>query len=539
MTPDMAENNTPNSASSSPRKASSARGGAALVAIGILLSRVMGLVRQKIFAFYFGNSDLGDAFYAALKIPNFSQNLLGDGVLSASFIPVYSKLLAEGKDQEADRVAGIIGSLLAVLNAIIVAIGVVATPWMIDLIAPGFHGEKRELTIRLVQIFFPGTGLLVMSAWCLGILNSHRRFFLSYAAPVIWNVTIILALMIFGTRVSHETLVIYTAWGVLAGSFLQFLVQIPTVIKCAPDLRWSLTTTSDPVRQVIKSFTPVVTSRGVVQLSAYIDNILASLLPSGAVASLAYAQSLYMLPISLFGMSVSAAELPAMSGAIGSDAEIAVHLKKRLAGGLRQIAFFVIPSVVGFWTVGDVIVGALYRGGEFGADSVNYVWGVLAGSTVGLLAGTLGRLYSSAFYSLKDTRTPLKFAVIRVILTTILGWICGLYVPGWLGVDASWGTMGLTASAGMAGWVEFWLLRRALFQKIGEIRFPPGFLEKAWAAAVIAGGVAWGIKTFFNHNHPLIALGFVMAGFGAVYFSLTAAFGIEESKRYLRKFKRF
>ncbi len=510
-----------------------------MVAIGILLSRIMGLVRQKIFAFYFGNSDLGDAFYAALKIPNFMQNLLGDGVLSASFIPVYSKLLAEGQKEEADRVAGVIGSLLAVLNTLLVGIGVVATPWMIDLIAPGFHGEKRDLTILLVQIFFPGTGFLVMSAWCLGILNSHRKFFLSYAAPVIWNITIILVLVIFGNRVPADQLVVYTSWGVLAGSALQFLIQVPTVMRSARYLRWSLETVSAPVRQVMKSFTPVVTSRGVVQLSAYVDNILASLLPSGAVASLAYAQSLYMLPISLFGMSVSAAELPAMSGAVGSDEEIAAHLRKRLAAGLRQIAFFVIPSVVGFWTVGDVIVRALYQGGEFGNDSVNYVWGVLAGSTVGLLAGTLGRLYSSAFYSLKDTKTPLKFAVIRVILTTALGWICGLYLPGWLGLEASWGTAGLTASAGAAGWVEFWLLRRSLSRRIGDISFPKFFLAKAWFSAIVAGSAAFGIKWFFNMNHPLIALCLVLAGFGVIYFPLTAALGIEESKRYMKKLKRF
>jgi putative peptidoglycan lipid II flippase len=309
-------------------------------------------------------------------------------------------------------------------------------------------------------------------------------------------------------------------------------------MKCAPGLHWSLETVSAPVRQVMKSFTPVVTSRGVVQLSAYIDNILASLLPSGAVASLAYAQSLYMLPISLFGMSVSAAELPTMSGVTGSDEEIAAHLRKRLAAGLRQIAFFVIPSVVGFWTVGDVIVAALYRGGEFGSDSVTYVWGVLAGSTVGLLAGTLGRLYSSAFYSLKDTKTPLKFAIIRVILTTGLGWICGLHLPNWLGLDASWGTAGLTASAGMAGWVEFWFLRRSLGKRIGVIHFPKGFLIRSWFAALVAGAVAFGIKLFFNSNHPLIALLLVMMGFGAVYFSLTALLGIEESKRYLRRLQR-
>ena len=146
-------------------KAPLSKSGAHLVAAGIFLSRIMGLVRQKIFAHYFGNSDAGDAFYAALKIPNFSQNLLGDGVLSASFIPVYANMLAQGDSKAADKIAGIIGSLLAVINALLSLAGILAAPFLIDLIAPGFHGEKRELTIKLVQIFFPATGLLVMSAW--------------------------------------------------------------------------------------------------------------------------------------------------------------------------------------------------------------------------------------------------------------------------------------------------------------------------------------------------------------------------------------
>jgi putative peptidoglycan lipid II flippase len=517
---------------------SSSRSGAALVAVGILLSRLMGLVRQKIFAYYFGNSDVGDAFYAALKIPNFPQNLLGDGVLSASFIPVYANLLAEGKKEEADRVAGIIGSVLAILVTLIVAVGVLATPFLIDLIAPGFHGAKRDLTIHLVQIFFPGTGFLVMSAWCLGILNSHRKFFLSYAAPVIWNVAIIFALLIFGGRGIPEELVVQTAWGVFIGSVLQFLIQVPTVFRCAPDLKFKPVLANVHVRTIFRNFTPVVTARGVVQLSAYIDNILASLLPSGAVSALAYAQSLYMLPISLFGMSVSAAELPAMSGATGTPEEVAAYLRKRVVAGFRQIAFFVIPSVVGFWALGDVMIDGLYRGGEFTYDNTLYVWGVLAGSTIGLLAGTVGRLYSSTFYSLKDTRTPLKFAIVRVVLTTVLGYLFGLKLPQMLGIPA-WGTAGLTASAGLAGWIEFLFLRHALRARIGAMKVPMTFLVKAWTSAGLAGAAGWGIKVLVGHDHALMNLVFVLVPYGLIYFALTAVMGLDESKRFVQKLLRF
>lgn len=522
-------------------KSSKNIGGAGLVAAGIMLSRVMGLVRQKIFAFYFGNSDLGDAFYAALKIPNFLQNLLGDGVLSASMIPVYANLRAQGKNKEADEVAAIVGSLLAILNAVVVAIGVLVTPFLIDLIAPGFVGEKRDLTILLVQILFPGTGLLVMSAWCLGVLNSHRRFFLSYAAPVLWNLAIIGTLVVFGSdyfglKVDAKVLVIYTSWGVFVGSALQFLIQIPTVLKVAPDLKWSLDLKRGPVKTILKNFTPVVTSRGVVQLSAYIDNILASFLPSGAVSALAYAQSLYMLPISLFGMSVSAAELPTMSGATGTDDEIASYLRKRMTAGLQQIAFFVVPSVIGFWTVGDVIVRALYRGGEFGEDGVFMVWIVLIGYSMGLVSSTMGRLFSSAFYSLKDTKTPLKFALFRVIFATGFGYFAGLILPGLLGIEAKWGTAGLTMAGGLSGWIEFLLLRRALFAKVGEIHFPKGFILKLWGPAILSGAIVWWVKGFYS-EHVYANLLLVLLVFGVFYFGITALAGIEQSRRYLRKFK--
>ena len=166
---------------------------AVLVGSGILLSRIIGLVRERIFAHYFGNSDAADAFKAALKIPNLLQNLFGEGALSSSFIPVYANLLASGDKEEANRVARVIGSMLVLAMSLLVLAGVLATPLLIDLIAPGFKGVKRDSTIQMVRIMFPGVGVLVLSAWCLGILNSHRRFFLPYAAPILWNAAMIAA----------------------------------------------------------------------------------------------------------------------------------------------------------------------------------------------------------------------------------------------------------------------------------------------------------------------------------------------------------
>ena len=430
-----------------------------------------------------------------------------------------------------------IDELLRLLTSILVLLGVLFTPIFIDLIAPGFQGEKRLLTIRLVQILFPGTGMVVMSAWCLGVLNSHRKFFLSYAAPVIWNVAIIAALVFYGPRSDQSHLAVYTAWGVVAGSALQFGVQIPTVIRILGKFRFKISYHLESVKTALRNFVPVLIARGVVQVSAYIDNVLASFLPMGAVSALAYAQSIYMLPISLFGMSISAAELPAMSSAQGTPEEIAAYLRKRLDSGLAQLAYFIVPCIAAFLILGEQVIGILYQGGAFQHDNTIYVWGVLAGSTVGLLATTFGRLYSSTYYSLKDTRTPLKFAFVRVVLTTGLGYLVGIRAPGWLGLNAAWGTAGLTSSAGVAGWVEFYLLRKHLSPRIGTTGVKASYLGKLWIAALTSGGIGFGVKTLIGIRHPVITGVIALGVFGVSYLVATMAMKIEQSNALLKKLR--
>ena len=513
-----------------------------LVMAGILLSRIVGLVRQRVMAHYFGTTDVGDAFNVALRIPNFLQNVFGEGALSASFIPVYAGLLAHNEEDEADHVARAVFSLLALITSVLVLLGVLLTPYLISVIALGYHGAKRELTISLVRIFFPSTGLLVLSAWCLGVLNSHRRFFISYTAPVLWNLAIIGALIFFGR--SHASvdalgrLAQLTAWGSVVGSGLQFGVQLPIVLGLLRRLRPVFDTVSVHVREVMRNFVPVFVSRGVVQISAFVDAMLASLLGEGAVAALAYTQSLYTLPVSLFGMSVSAAELPAMSSATGSVEERAAQLRRRLDAGLRQIAFFIVPSAMAFLALGDVIVGVLYRTGRFNERDVIYVWAILAGSTVGLLASTLGRLYSSTYYALHDTRTPLAFAVVRVVLTTALGYLCALPLMRALSVELKWGAVGLTASAGVSGWIEFYLLRRKLNQRIGRTGLPASFIVKLWVAAAVGAAVGWGIRLLLPTRNAFIVAVFVLIPYGLIYFAVTFLFGLPELRLLLGRFTR-
>jgi len=510
-----------------------------LVGSGIFLSRIMGLVRVHIFAYYFGQrSDAADAFNAALRIPNFLQNLFGEGVLSASFIPTYSRLLAEGDEEEAGRLAGAVFAILALTASVLVLLGVLTTPLFIDVIAGGFHGAKRQLAIRIVRVLFPGTGLLVISAWCLGILNSHRKFFLSYTAPVVWNFAMIGTLVAFGRRMAESNLAVTLAWGSVLGSALQVGALAPHVLRLARRLRVRWDTRSASVREVIRNFVPVFFSRGVVQISAYVDNYLASWLPIGAVTGLTNAQTLYTLPVSLFGMAVSAAELPAMSSALGSEAEIAGLLRRRLDAGLRNIAFFIVPSAMAFLALGGVVASAVLLGGKFKPEDATYVWGILAGSAVGLLASTLGRLYSSTYWALRDTRTPLRFAIVRVALTTALGCVCALWLPGWLGIDRKWGVAGLTASAGVAGWVEFTLLRRALNRRIGKTGLPASLVARLWASAGVAAALAWGVKFAIGHHRADVAAAIVLGAYGIAYFAMAYLLRIEECAETVGKILR-
>ena len=521
-----------------PRNKESSGRHAFLVGAGILLSKLFGLLRMLFITRAFGQGDIANAVAAGQRIPNLLQNLLGEGVLSGSFIPVYARLLAEGDEEEANRVAGVIFTILALVAAALVLLGVLAAPLLTTLIVPGFHGPTRELAIWLVRIMFPGLCLMVLSAWCLGILNSHHKFFLSYTAPVAWNLAMIVTLVAFRSQPTQK-LAITFGWGFVVGCAVQFGVQVPVVLRLAHKLRPRLETKSIHVRQVIQNFGPVFVSRGVVQISAYVDTILASLLGKGVVAAMTYMQTLYLLPISLFGMSVSAAELPAMSSALGNAEEIAAQLQRRLNAGLRQIAFFIVPSAMGFLTLGGVVVAFLFQWGRFTAADSQYDWAILAGSSVGLLAQTLGRLYSSTYYALRDTRTPLRYAIVRVILTSGLGFLCAIPLPHLLGIDPKWGAAGLTASAGVSGWVEFTLLRRTLNRRIGRTGLPASLVARLWSAALLAAAAAWAVKFAIGMHHPKLDGAAIIATYGLTYFAAAWALRIEEGATAVRRILRF
>lgn len=514
-----------------------------MVGSAILLSRLAGLVRQRVFGHYLGMSAAADAFTIAFRIPNALQNLFGEGALSASFIPVYAGLLARDDAAGARRLASAVFALLAMLVSLMVLAGLLATPLLVRLLAPGFAADpaQHQLVERLVRVLFPGAGILVLSAWCLGVLNSHQRFFLPYAAPLAWNAAIIGALAWQGGAGAPEQLVLWAAWGSVAGSVAQFAVQLPGAWRAAGAFL-TVPALEGPVRTVLANFVPALVSRGVVQVSAYVDTVLASLLPTGAAAALGYSQVLYLLPVSLFGMSISAAELPAMAREAGREAldgeAVRAALRDRLSTGLRRIAFFVVPSAVAFAMLGEVVAAALFQSGRFGAGDSRYVWAILAGAAPGLLATTQARLYSSTFFAVADTRTPLRFALVRVALSAALGWGAAFVLPGVLGIEARWGVAGLTLAASVAGWAEYLLLRRALRDRIGPIAHDVGLVLRLVAAALLAGAGARGVWLVVRPGGPWVVAAAVLGTYGLLYVGTTVAFGVTEARGLLGRVAR-
>jgi len=523
------------------------RSGAAaslMVGLGIFLSRIVGLVRERMLATYFGTGLHADVFSAGLRLPNVLQNLLGEGTLSASFIPAYSALLGQGRTAEAGRVAGAAFALLLAVAGAVSLLGVLLAPLLVSIFTPGFEGARRELLISVVRILFPMTGVLVLSAWALGILNSHRRFFLPYFAPVLWNAAIIGALVAFGSRVDLDALVVAAAWGALLGGVLQLTVQLPAVLRLNREIRLSLGRNEPAFKEVVRKAGPAIMGRGVVQLSGYLDLVLATLLAIGAVARLRYAQTLYLLPISLFAMSVAAAALPELArdraGAVGV-------LRERTVAAVRRVAFFVVPSFVAFVAIGDVLVAGLYRAGEFGAADVEVVWLILIAYSLGLPASTTTRVYQSAFFALRDTATPARVALVRVLVALVTGavlmvqfepiTILGRTIPA--GVLAAYdvagvplGPLGLAAGAALGAWVEWALLKRVLDAKVGRVGAGTAALARMFAAALAAGAAAYAANRLLAGPQPVLAAALAAGVFGAVYLAVAGALGLEQARAF-------
>lgn len=496
---------------------------AARVAAGILVTRVLGYVRERVFAYYFGSSAAADAFRAALKIPNAIRNLLGEGTLSASFIPIYAALNERQDKQAARSLAGAVLGLLLLASGVLALLGIALAPAITAVVAQGFDAPRRELTTVLVQILFPMTGLMVVSAWCLGILNTHRSFFLPYAAPALWNVAGIVAMVAAGSWISSRALplpdqlhrlALALAWGTVAGSVLQILVQLPACWRLLGGIALRFSTAPEGVRQVLVAWLPLVLGAGVAQLSGLVDTFLGSFTGVGGLASLGYAQLIQVLPISVFGVSVAAVSLPDLSRDAAGTAPNDL-LRGRIAVGFRRIAFFVVPSAFAFVAVGPAIVGALFQTGRFDADDTALVGGVLAAYGVGLLGQATVKLFASGFYALRDTRTPVKIATLSLVVSGVLSWL----------LMRRFGPAGIALGSSVGSTLNVVLHLRDLDRRIGTVlaRTDWRALGSVVLAALAAAALAAGVAGLGGAWRPIPRGLAVLGIFGVVYGALTLA----------------
>ncbi|MGA1774073.1 MAG: murein biosynthesis integral membrane protein MurJ [Nitriliruptoraceae bacterium] len=487
------------------------RSGSRAVAAAILLSRLAGLVRERVIAQWLGTGFGAEAVRAALRIPNLLQNLLGDGVLSAAFVPSYARLVAEGREEEAGRLAAAVAAVLLAVTAVLATLGVLFAEPLTRVLAPGFPPgtAKFDLTVQLVRVLAPGAGVLVLSAWALGVLTAHRRFFRAYVAPVLWNAAIVTAGVAAGLRgLAEADVARAVAVGALVGAVLQLAVQLPAVRRHGGPLalRPVRPRASAALPAVLRAARGAIASRGVVQLSAYLDLAVASLLAAGAVAALGYAQVLHLLPVSLFGMSVAAAALPDLATTGRAAPAVAAA---RVRSSLRRTTAFALPTAVAYVVVGEHVVALLFGGGAFGPAETRQVAAVLAAYALGLAATTQGRVLQSTLHALDDTRTPARVAGLRVLVGTAVGVGLMLVLDAWRldaggptlagaigpasaaerGAEASLlrlGAVGLALGASLGAWVEVRLLRRAVAARIPLRAEPVGWSGPLLVALAVA-----------------------------------------------------
>ncbi len=504
---------------------------AALVTAGIILSRLAGLARQRVLAHYFGTSVYADVLAAAFRVGNITQNLLGEGTLSASFIPVYARLRAQGKAREASHFALSALGLLGLLVIAASALGVAAAPTVTWLVANGFEGEKLEKTIRVVRVAFPMTGLLVLSAWGLGVLNAHRRFFLPYAAPVVWSLAQIAAMVAFGSfmHARGESLMMAVAWGAFAGAGLQLIVLLPAARSLLGGLTPRLDHRDAGVREAARRLPGALVGRGVIQLSGLVDTMLVSHLGDGANAIFAYAQLIYLLPMSLLGTGEAAASLPEMASDTADDDLGRRHaaLRDRLGASLARITVLTIPSSVALILLPREIVGLLLQSGSFDRSSTAEVAAVLAAYGFALLANASVRVLATTCFALGDTRRPATYGVVRVVASTAISLVLMRYFA----------VLGVVLGAVIAAWVEAaalgWRVRREI-GGLGLGRVPFARIAALGALCAAAGLGARAVLPASLAGTPLGAA-LTLTAFGAAFAAGAPALGVLRLRSLLRR----
>ncbi|HUV50483.1 MAG TPA: murein biosynthesis integral membrane protein MurJ [Anaerolineae bacterium] len=430
---------------------------AGVVGSATLLSRLFGFIRDVVIAWFFGAGLSSDAFFVAFRIPNLLRRLFAEGSLSIAFIPVFTEYLTVKGREEAFKLAGAAIWLLSMILAIVAVLGILLSPVIIKIIAPGFidSPEKFSMTVNLTRIMFPYIFFIGLVALSMGILNSLGHFAAPALAPVFLNIAMICSVFFISPYMPDP--VTGLAIGVLIGGFLQLALQIPFLIKKGLYF-WQRVKIFHPgLKKIGLLMIPTVFGSAVYQINILVSTLLASLLSEGSVSYLYYADRLVQFPLGIFAIAAATAILPSISRQAASGDLEAV--KATFSHAMNLVLFITIPSMVGLIILREPIVALLFKRGVFDSKATQLTAQALLYYGIGLWAFSGVRIVVSTFYALQDTKTPVRMAVISIIANIVLGIILmGPLAHG-----------GLALSTSLASMLNFGLLVRALTIKLGSL----------------------------------------------------------------------
>ncbi|MCG6910700.1 MAG: murein biosynthesis integral membrane protein MurJ [Deltaproteobacteria bacterium] len=507
---------------------------AGIVGGATFLSRIFGFVRDVVIAGFFGAGMASDAFFVAFRIPNLLRRLFAEGSLTVAFIPVFSEYLTRQGREEAFRLARSAMRMLSAILAAVAVLGILLSPLIIKVIAPGFTAlpEKYRLCVDLTRLMFPYIFFIGLVALCMGILNVLGHFAAPALAPVFLNLAMIASVLLVSPRLEQP--VFGLAAGVLAGGLLQLALQLPFLAKSG--LRfWQKTKIYHPgLKRIGLLMLPAVFGAAVYQINILIGTLLASLLPEGSVSYLYYADRLVQFPLGIFAIATATAVLPSLSKQVAaSDFD---GLRDTFGHALNFVFFITMPAMVGMVVLREPIVRLLFQRGAFDAATVRLTAVALLYYCAGLWAFSAVRIVVSVFYALQDTRTPVKMAVVAIVVNLVAG--IALMHPLKHG--------GLALATSLASMVNLGLLIWALRGRIGMLDWR-GMLSSAlrsFVNSVVMGGVVWGAARFMlpqNQRSSLLlgvgVIGAIGAGV-AVYAILAFVSGSPELGRLVRALRR-
>jgi len=390
---------------------------AGVVGLATALSRVFGFIRDMVVARFFGAGMATDAFFVAFRIPNLLRRLLAEGSLTVSFVPVFTEYLKRESKKDALDLANVSFTLLSIVLAVIAVAGVLLSPLIVTVMAPGFTRipEKYALTVFLTRLMFPYIFFISLVALCMGILNSLRHFAAPALSPVVLNIAMIAATFAFQSFFPEPITAL--AIGVIIGGILQLAMQFPFLLKMGVRLKPDFNFRHPGVRRIGLLMLPASFGAAVYQINIFIGTLIASFLPGGSVSYLYYADRLVELPLGVFAIAVGTASLPSLSTQVANGELHA--MKKTLSFSLRLILFIAIPATIALVALREPIISVLFQRGEFDQQSTVLTAQALLYYALGLWAFSAIRVVVSAFYSLQDTKTPVYAGIAALIVNTV------------------------------------------------------------------------------------------------------------------------